>query len=73
MTVLPPISSSKVSGCVYESLNFVLSVLCSTNDVAAVSSTAVSGKIFARPRNKRNRLDHIPNPFSETRLNLERR
>ena len=37
-----------------------------TNDATA-ASTAVSGKIFARPRNKRNRLDHIPNPFSETR------
>ena len=72
MTVLFSISLSKVSGGVYESLDFVQSILCSTNDATAALS-AISGKKFARPRNKRNRLDHIPNPLSETRLNLERR
>ena len=56
----------------YESLDFVLSILCSTKDAKAALTT-VSGKIPARPRNKRNRPDHIPNPFSGTRLNLKRR
>ena len=71
MTVLLLISLSKVTGGVYEFLDFVQSILCSTNDAAA-ASTAVSGKVIARPRNKQNWLDHIPNPFLETHLNLER-
>ena len=71
-TVWKSISSSNISGVLYESRDFVLNLLCNVT-AARSKSIAVSGDKHVGDKNNLNLRYKIPNAFSVTLRHLDAR